>query len=78
MGRRAGRVNDQNAVVVDGQMVGYWRGVRKSDDLEIEVDPWRPLTSAERDELAIAGAKYCRFLGVAPNNGPTFKIAVTT
>lgn len=77
MGRRAGRVNDQNALIVNGQMVGYWKCARKSDDFAFEVAPWRPLDSAERVQLAIAAAKYYRFLGVALPDRPTLKITVT-
>jgi hypothetical protein len=61
--RRAGlRGTLQQALLVDGQVAGTWKGVRKTDSVVIDVVAHRRLTAPEREALAQAAARYGRFL----------------
>jgi len=61
--RRAGlRGTLQQALVVDGQVAGTWKGVRKLDGVVVEVSAHGRLTAVEREALAEAAARYGRFL----------------
>ena len=59
----------QPAVVAEGQVAGTWRLDRRAGRLEVE--PFAPLTTATRDELAGEAADVGRFFDL----GITFEIA---
>lgn len=58
-------------LVIDGQVRGTWRRVRKTRETVIEVLPWDRLTKREAQAVSRAGADYGRFVG------STVKITVT-
>jgi len=53
-------VKDQNAVIVDGQMAGFWR----VSDSAVEITPWRKLRGSEYDALSAAAERYGRFADI--------------
>jgi hypothetical protein len=50
-----------NTVVVDGQVVGYWRRLNTDAGYRIETSLLRPLTAAEQDTLSAEVARYSAF-----------------
>ncbi|MFO7324027.1 MAG: winged helix DNA-binding domain-containing protein [Chloroflexota bacterium] len=54
------------AMVLNGEVVGYWHRTLKKDAVEIRFVPFRPLSDAERDALASAAGRYAEFLGLKP------------
>ena len=53
-------------LVVDGVVAGLWRRGKRGKRVEIDVDPVRRLTAAERRELKEEAARIGAFLGVEP------------
>jgi hypothetical protein len=60
---REGRmVRFQHALVIDGQVVGTWRSVRKASHATIDVVVRRRLTGREKRTVAEAAERYGRFV----------------
>jgi hypothetical protein len=53
-----------NALVIDGQLAGWWRRSLVRRDIELEVRPIRPLSEDERELLRETGEGYGRFHGL--------------
>jgi hypothetical protein len=51
-------------IVIDGQVVGSWRRSLHRDRVAIELNPFKPLTEAERSAVAEAARRYGEFLGL--------------
>jgi len=58
-----GSVTFLHALVIDGQIAGTWRTARRDTRCAIDVIPTRRLTEQERRAIAVAAARYERFLG---------------
>jgi hypothetical protein len=52
----------QHAVVIDGQIAGTWKTLRRGEGVEVRVVPTRKLSRAEREALTTEGERYGRFL----------------
>ena len=50
-------------IVVDGVVVGAWRRVMRREEVQIELDLFRRLPEEQLEALAVAVARYGRFLG---------------
>jgi hypothetical protein len=53
-------------LVIDGVVAGLWRRAKRGKQVQIEVDPVRRLTVAERRELEAEAERIGAFLGVEP------------
>ena len=51
-----------HSFVIDGQIAGTWRPVRKADGVRVDVNPARKLTRVERRALEEAAGRYSRFV----------------
>jgi len=60
----SGTATFQHALVINGQVAGTWKPVRKASGLTVDVIPLRRLTGPERRALAETTARYGRFLAV--------------
>lgn len=60
-----------HALIVDTQLVGWWRRVSAGDGYRIEVRLARPLNAAERRRLEAEVERYGRFVGVPVSLAPT-------
>ena len=52
-------------IVADGEIVATWRRTVRRTDVEITIDPLRPLTAAHRTGIRRASAAYADYLGLA-------------
>ena len=52
-------------VLLDGEVAGLWRPAKKGKRLEVNVEPLRRLTAAERDALGAEAARIAPFRGAA-------------
>jgi hypothetical protein len=59
-----GMVRFQHALVMDGQVAGTWKPVRKEEELVVDVVALRRLSGRERRALADTTARYGRFLNI--------------
>ena len=59
-----------HAVVLDGQLVGFWRRVVKKDGLVVETSLLAELSRRERAALVAAAARYGRFVGMEVELSP--------
>ena len=57
-------------MLADGEIVGTWRQRKKRLTLEVDVSPWRSVTTEERDGLEADAA------AVAQTRGLTAKVSV--
>jgi len=53
-----------NALIVDGQLAGWWRRRLSRRDIELDMRPIRPLSETERRLLGEAAGDYGRFHGL--------------
>jgi hypothetical protein len=60
--RRLGNAQLQYAIVVDGQIVGFWRRTLRGQGVTIEISPFAPLTNAQQTAIAEAAHRYGEFL----------------
>lgn len=51
-------------IVLDGQVVGFWKRTLSKDKAKIEIDTFRKLTSEEKSALEVAVKDYGKFIGV--------------
>jgi hypothetical protein len=62
----AGRVvRFQHALVIDGQVAGTWRTMRRQDGIAMEVAAGRILTSRDKRAVAEVAERYGRFVGAS-------------
>jgi hypothetical protein len=54
----------QSVIVIDGQIVGTWRRTISKQEVTVELNPFRVLTSTEDAAIAVAIEQYGRFLGL--------------
>ncbi|MEA2432595.1 MAG: hypothetical protein QOG54_52 [Actinomycetota bacterium] len=54
-----------HAVLLDGQLLGFWKRIEKGDSIEIETSFPRPLNRAESAALKKAAERFSGFLGKA-------------
>lgn len=52
-------------IVKDGRVIGTWKRTLKKKSVEIALQPFRPLTGAERDQIDAAAGAFGKFLGLA-------------
>ena len=52
-----------HTVVVETQVVGYWRRLKAGDGYRIEIKLLRPLSRAENSSLEAEVARYSEFVG---------------
>ena len=53
-----------STIVSEGRIIGTWKRTLKKKTVEIALEPFRPLSSAEIDELSEAAARFGAFLGL--------------
>lgn len=53
-----------NAVVIDGQLVGTWKRVVKSESVAVELSLFTSLTQGEIERIAKATQRYGDYLGL--------------
>ncbi|MDQ5875189.1 MAG: winged helix DNA-binding domain-containing protein, partial [Actinomycetota bacterium] len=53
-----------HAVLLDGQLIGHWRHVRKRNSVVVETSFYKPLDRLEAQALDAAVERYGRFMGV--------------
>ncbi|HEY8686814.1 MAG TPA: winged helix DNA-binding domain-containing protein [Chloroflexota bacterium] len=53
-----------HTIVIDGQIVGTWKPIRKKDAVTIEPNPFMPLSNGERIALTVAAERYGAFLNL--------------
>jgi hypothetical protein len=58
-----------NAIVIDGQVVGQWRRVRKPSSIVIETRLSGRLSTGEQEALEAEVERYARFVGVPATIG---------
>jgi hypothetical protein len=51
-----------SVIVLDGKIVGTWKRVFKGGGVEITIDPLRPLSQSEREEVEAEAVRYGKFL----------------
>lgn len=54
----------QHTIVINGQIAGTWKRTLKKDAVEVELNPFAPLTKDERKAVTAAAEKYGGFLGL--------------
>lgn len=64
--RPGARTRLNHLVLLDGQLVGYWRRTSARDAPAIETELLRALDAAERDAVGDAVSRYSRFVGLPP------------
>ncbi|MDQ2784671.1 MAG: winged helix DNA-binding domain-containing protein [Chloroflexota bacterium] len=59
-----GNVLFNHTIVLDGQVVGTWKRTVTKSAVIVEVTPFAPLSATEAAALAVAVARYGRFIGL--------------
>jgi hypothetical protein len=54
----------QHGIVINGQIAGTWKRTLKKDGVEIELNPFAPLTKEEKKAVTAMAEKYGEFLGL--------------
>ncbi len=53
-----------NTILMDGKIAGTWKRTIKTKTIEVELNPFRPLTKEEKLALSNAVERYRKFLGL--------------
>jgi hypothetical protein len=59
-----------STIVSEGRIVGTWKRTIKKMTVEIALEPFRPLSSADMELLDISAERYGTFLGLTPKIQP--------
>lgn len=51
-----------SVLVLDGKVAGTWRRVFKKGGIEMTINPLRPLSQSEREEVEAEAVRYGKFL----------------
>jgi len=62
--RIAERIGAIHMFVIDGKVAGAWKRTTRAREIQIEVQPFRELTAAERDAVHRAAEAHGRFVGL--------------
>lgn len=57
----------QNVIILDGRIAGTWRRVSSKSSLAIDLNPFWPLSDAEREAIHLTAARCGEFFGVPIN-----------